>query len=253
MRPTQTSFLLSRKSTAIRVRVKGNGASKWMRRANCTWRPMAELLLLIHSSAIATSIIGHENTGIPSGTMACHWQLLLRIICSRNVRRERSVPSGKFTRRKLWTSTLSETSCRHKGWNTRQSTDDILAIKRWEFTPSWVWRIGRKFFEEEDIRPQKKVGQPSTASIRSLASSTKDSVVTPEQFRSAKQHRAESRLCGDFGHNLSTHLKSIYEPAAKIKCGWQGFHTLTRFPFVGNGGDELVHHLKEIGNLRLNT
>ena len=33
---------------------------------------------------------------------------------------------------------------------------------------------------------------------------------------------------------------------------WQDFHTLTRFPFVGNG-DELVHHLKEIGNLRLNT
>ena len=33
---------------------------------------------------------------------------------------------------------------------------------------------------------------------------------------------------------------------------WQDFNTLTRFPFVGSG-DELVHHLKEIGNLRFNT
>ena len=67
-----------------------------------------------------------------------------------------------------------------------------------------------KVFEEEGIGPRKKVGRPSTASIMSLTSSSKDSVVTPEQFRSAKQNRAKSRLCGDFRH-LSSHLKSFLQ------------------------------------------
>ena len=50
----------------------------------------------------------------------------------------------------------------------------------------------KHFFEEEVIRPRKKAGRPSTASIRSLTSSSKDSIVTPEQFRSTKQHRVKS-------------------------------------------------------------
>ena len=51
----------------------------------------------------------------------------------------------------------------------------------------------KKVYEEENVRPRKKAGRPSTASIMSLTSSSRDRVVTPEQFRTAKRHRAKSR------------------------------------------------------------
>ena len=86
--------------------------------------------------------------------------------------------------------------------------------------------------EDENDRPRKKAGRPSTASIMSLtSSSSRDSVVTPEQFRIAKRHRTKSRLCGDLGH-LSSHLKTFHEPAAKIKfgklCEWCGDVSYTK-------------------------
>ena len=72
-----------------------------------------------------------------------------------------SVPSGKLSRRKLWTFTLSETGCRHNVFNTGQSTDDILVIERWEFTRSSVWRICRKFFKKKrSVRKRRQGGLP---------------------------------------------------------------------------------------------
>jgi hypothetical protein len=89
----------------------------------------------------------------------------------------------------------------------------------------------QNFYQEPEILPKKKSGRPSAASMRSMASSSMESVITPEQFKNGTRNRTKSRLCGDFGH-LSSHLETFYEPAAKIKygkqCEWCGEAAFTK-------------------------
>jgi hypothetical protein len=89
----------------------------------------------------------------------------------------------------------------------------------------------KKFYEEDVIRPRRAAGRPSNASIRIIASSSKESLITPEQHQNGKRSRTKSRLCGDFGH-LSSHLGTFHEPPTKIKngkaCQWCGEMAFTR-------------------------
>jgi hypothetical protein len=117
-------------------------------------------------------------------------------------------------------------------------------------------------FQEPEILPRRTAGRPSTASKRSMASSTMDtSIITPEQFQNGKRNRTKSRLCGDFG-NLHSHLETFYEPAAKIKygkkCEWCGDDTYTKclvcdaalhfFPTKGNSKGKAcaIHYHNEM-------
>ena len=157
----------------------------------------------ILSSGSATYIIDPGNIGIRSRMMACHWQLLLHTICTRNMRRARSVPSGKLTRRKLWTFTLSETSCRHNGLKTRQFPDDILVIEPWEFTQSSVWRIARNVFKKKRfVRERRQTGLPlHRLEVWLLLART--ALLHWSNFK--VPNNIGPRLCGDVGH-LSTHF-----------------------------------------------
>jgi hypothetical protein len=46
----------------------------------------------------------------------------------------------------------------------------------------------QKMFQKKEIRLQQEAGPPSTASIRSMTASSKESIITPKQFQSGKQN-----------------------------------------------------------------
>ena len=101
---------------------------------------------------------------------------------------------------------------------------------------------------------------PFMLSVDRLASSTQTEAWTFAKYiafkLSGKWQKPYSQVYGYVKVRLSI-AQQFVSPIctcaeAESQRKWQDFYTLTRFPFVGNA-DELVHHLKEIGNLRLNT
>jgi hypothetical protein len=72
----------------------------------------------------------------------------------------------------------------------------------------------QRMFQDKET-PRRKAGRPSNATIRSA---TRNSIVTPKQFKTGKHNQIKSRHCGDFGCLLE-HLASFAKPATKVKYG----------------------------------